>query len=76
MWWVASSYVVASCPTTPDPSRGMVHPVNEHGRIFYVTTLESALASDLVFEFFAGFFVVSAVILIVFNPFAESSGQK
>jgi hypothetical protein len=76
MWWVASTYVVARCPTTPDPSRGMVHPISEHGQIFYVTTLDNALAGDLVFEIFAGFFVVSAVILVAFNPFAESSGQK
>jgi hypothetical protein len=76
MWLVASTYVVASCPTTPDPSRGMVHPVNEHGRIFYVTTLDSALASDLVFEFFVGFFAVSAFVLVAFKPFADLSSQN
>lgn len=76
MWWVASTYVVARCPTTPDPSRGMVYPVNEHGQIFYVTKLNNALAGDLVFEILVGVFAVSAVILVAFNPFADSSGQK
>jgi len=54
----------------------MVHPVNEHGRIFYVTTLDSALASDLVFEFFVGFFAVSAFVLVAFKRFADLSSQN
>jgi len=54
----------------------MVHPVNEHGQIFYVTTLDNALAGDLVFAIFAGFFAVSAFVLVAFKPFAELSSQN
>jgi hypothetical protein len=49
----------------------MVYPLNEDGRLIYVTALDRALAGDLTFALFIGTFALSAFILIAFKPFAD-----
>jgi hypothetical protein len=53
-----------------------IYPLNEHGRIFFVTRLDTILAGDLMFVASFLLFIISVLILAVFKPFSNSNGQK
>jgi hypothetical protein len=54
----------------------MIYPLNEHGRTFFVTRLDTILAGNLMFISFFLLFVISAMILVVFKPFTDSNGRE
>ncbi len=66
-------YIISHRPSQPIPSEAMIYPLNEHGRMFYVTQLDKILAGDLMFCAAFGLFVVAALILAFFKPFADPS---
>ena len=44
-------YLISHSPSSPEPVSGKICPLNNHGRLFYITRLQSVLQDVLMYVF-------------------------
>ncbi len=64
-FWLTYKYI-ATRPTVPDKTLGLIHPLNNHGTYYYLTTIESASVN---LTFWLAWFVFMLVLIVVPKDF-------